>query len=184
MKKRPLIFIIIIMVTGALLSGCESEEAVLQGDLYWHLEIEPLQDSITIVNAEYTFEAVDSNFETWGLNHPSVSTGKTPIDIYKIIKDATSNEVFNYFQVDLDSLCLTQSQIAHFCKRYSDCLRGSGCATIFLFKENNEYFVASVYRTNYDRSMRVRRFGDTHVWKAECEHYVVVPQNEVYVNLP
>ena len=89
-------------------------------------------------------DACDGDFKGWGTDQPGRATVATPVDVHELIKDATFAKMFGSFGTDLDKLCLTQSQIKNFCKKHPSWLRTDGYATFFLFKENNEFFVAGV----------------------------------------
>jgi hypothetical protein len=74
-------------------------------------------------------------------------------------------------------MCLTQPQIKRFVQDHRSWLRTGGCATLFLFKANNELFVADVDLDDGGRlGADVHRFSDGHVWSARFRDRLVVPQ--------
>jgi hypothetical protein len=74
-------------------------------------------------------------------------------------------------------MCLTQPQIKRFVQDHRSWLRTGGCATLFLFKANNELFVAYVRLDVGGRlEADVCRFSLDLVWHAEYGRRIVVPQ--------
>lgn len=134
----------------------------------------------TLANAKDVFKSyIDDGFKNWKINNKSVATEETPVEVRELVKDATFVQMFGSLGTDLDKLCLTQHQIKMFCKKHSNWLRTDGYATFFLFKENNQFFVARVYVESGGLSVSVDHLGDDYVWNAECAHRVVFPQRTV-----
>jgi hypothetical protein len=141
------------------------------------LTIKALDGQEYIGAAKKVFKGyIDSDFENYGLNKPSEATEEIAVQVYEQIKDANFAKMFISLSSDLDKLCLTQSQIVAFCKKYPKWLRQGGGYTFFLFKMNNDYFVASVFVHVDGLSARVFRFECGGVWFAESRCRVVVPQ--------
>jgi hypothetical protein len=102
------------------------------------------------------------------------------VEVYGVNKThhITFQRIFNALSADLNMLCLTEHQIIKFCKKYKSWLSDEDGITNFLFKKNNDYLLAYVYRgsmdqldlnithLNYDDNMPLPRKG--------CR--VVVPQ--------
>lgn len=96
-------------------------------------------------------------------------------DLAKILYDRSKK--FGSLSSDLDVLCLTQSQILNFVAKHKSWLRTDGYATFFLFKANNQFFVASgSFDGDGSLGVRVYRFEDDDVWDADYRRRVVVPQ--------
>jgi hypothetical protein len=137
------------------------------------LIIEATNGDMSIAHSVDIFkEWIDSNFMRWGLDHSSENKPEMPVDVYKMIGDATIAEMFGSLSVDLDNLYLTQAQIGEFCYRYPNQLGACGNESFFLFKNQGhfsiEFFVARV---------RVgSRLNDNHVWLGNHGHRVVVPK--------
>jgi cAMP phosphodiesterase len=74
---------------------------------------------------------------------------------------------------------LTQSQIISFCKKHKKNLASNNAATLFLFKENNEFFVAYVCVDFDGLLVDVYRFEDDRVWSAAYAHRLVVPATKL-----
>ncbi len=130
----------------------------------------------TIVRAKEIFRSfIDSDFKNWGLDKEQDVSEETEVKVYELKQDANFSQMFNSLNTDLEKLCLTQSQIIYFCERHSENLRQDGYATFFLFKENNEFFVAGVGVGSGGLGVRVYRFEGGGVWRAECAHRLVVP---------
>jgi len=132
---------------------------------------------------EVFFSYVDKDFKNWGLNKKSKSTPETEVKTYEMVKDATFKEMFISLSDDLDSLCLTQSQIIDFCEKHFSHLRQGGYATFFLTKKNFEkpatkdnLFVADVGVYSGGLCVLVFHFDLAYVWDADYRLRVVVPK--------
>lgn len=130
-----------------------------------------------LAKAKKTFESyVDPDFKNWNLDQASQTTPETPTNVYEMIAGATFVQIFSSLSGDLDKLYLTQEQIEEFCLSHRQWLRTDGNATFFLFKENNEFFVAGVDVYSDGLRVCVCRLEDDDVWLGDCRHRVVVPQ--------
>ncbi|MCX6794485.1 MAG: hypothetical protein NTY31_00575 [Candidatus Falkowbacteria bacterium] len=139
--------------------------------------IDSCDGSETIANAEDTFKSgVDSDFKKWGTDKPGQATEDTAVQVYEMVKDATFVQMFGFLGTDLDKLCLTQHQIKRFCKKHANWLRTDGYGTFFLFKVEDQYFVARVRVLGDGLVVHVFRLENDFVWNAEGLHRVVVPQ--------
>ena len=133
----------------------------------------------TIAQAKGTFLSdIDSNFKNWNLDNPGKETGEAGVQVHELVQDATFSTMLGSLGVGsgLNKLCLTQHQIKAFCEQHSSWLRTAGYATFFLFKENNEFFVARVRVRSDGLRVYVYRFEDAYVWDADFQHRFVVPQ--------
>ncbi len=139
--------------------------------------IETCDGSQIIANAKETFKSwIDNDFRNWGTNKAGKSTQKTPIQVHEMVKNATFAQMFNSLSIDLDKLCLTQHQIKTFCEVHKEWLRKDGYATFFLFKVEDQFFVARVRVYSGGLRVNVSRFGRDCVWPAGYSLRVVVPQ--------
>jgi hypothetical protein len=139
--------------------------------------IDACDGSETLANAKETFKVdIDGDFKNWGTNKPGKVTEETAVAVHEMVKDATFAQMFGSLGTDLDKLCLTQHQIKNFCKKHSNWLRADGYATFFLFKVEDQFFVARVFVNSGGLLVSVRRFGHDYVWPAEYALRVVVPQ--------
>lgn len=130
-----------------------------------------------LAKAEDTFKSyIDSDFKDWKLNKTSKAMLDTPTDVYEMVNDATFAQMFGSLSNDLDKLCLTQDQIEEFCLAHPDQLRADGYGTFFLFKENEQFFVASVDVDSDGLYVNVHRLERGRVWDSGNRHRVVVPQ--------
>lgn len=133
----------------------------------------------TIANSKEVFPlGIDSEFTNWGIKKPGIATKEIEVHVHEMEQNATFVQMFGFIRADLDKLCLTQSQIKNFCKKHFNWLRKEGYATFFLFKVEDQFFVADV-RVPSDvlsdgLSVHVFRFGHDHLWHAERKHRVVV----------
>jgi hypothetical protein len=141
------------------------------------LVLDAVDGTETLYEASDVFAYRDSDLKNWGANQKGTATGKTPVQVHEIVKDANFSQTFNSLNADVKKLCFTQHQIKNFVKKYQNWLREDGYATFFLFESNNEFFVAYVYVYSGGKlSVNVDRFGDSNVWHAEYRHRLVVPQ--------
>ncbi|HEY0908198.1 MAG TPA: hypothetical protein VGE35_02505 [Candidatus Paceibacterota bacterium] len=80
---------------------------------------------------------------------------------------------------NLDQLILTTPQIKSFVLNHAQdfLLDAEWTCFRFLFKANNEFFIADVrILSNGERAVRVSRFLDGSVRHAQYRHRIVVPQ--------
>ena len=148
-----------------LLSGAET------------LMLDALDGKETLATAKETFPSgIDGDFKNWGTNKPGIATKEQAVDVHELVKDGTFAQMFGSLGTDLDKLCLTQAQIKNFCKKHPQWLRQNGYATFFLFKVEDQFFVAHVNVDSGGLRVDVFRFGSDRVWNTENSHRVVVPQ--------
>lgn len=146
-----------------LLSGAET------------LMLDALDGKETLANAKETFPSgIDGDFKNWGTNKAGIATKETAVDVHEMVKDATFARMFGSLGTDLDKLCLTQAQIKNFCKKHPNWLHKDGYATFFLFKVDEQFFVAGVGSGGL--YVDVYRFGHGLVWVVGRSHRLVVPQ--------
>ncbi len=148
-----------------LLSGAET------------LMLDALDGKETLATAKEVFPSgIDGDFKNWGTNKPGIATKEQAVDVHELVKDGTFAQMFGSLGTDLDKLCLTQSQIKNFCKKHPQWLRQNGYATFFLFKVEDQFFVAGVLVFSGGLDVNVHRFGFDFVWVAEYSLRMVVPQ--------
>ena len=144
--------------------------------LYQNITL-PVCNKDTVARADDVFSYIDSDFTNWNLDVKSPKTESTEMAVLEMDKDGTFKDIFTSINPNLDSMCLTQAQIIRFCEKNKDKLRTDGCGTFFLFKKDNEHFVAYV-RVNSVGTLfvDVGRFSHDYVWRAGRRHRVVSPQ--------
>lgn len=143
------------------------------------IAIETCDGAQTIAAAKETFKSgIDDDFKNWGTNKPGAATQRTPVEVHELVKDATFAQMFGSLGTDLDKLCLTQHQIKLFCEVHKEWLRKDGYGTFFLFKVEDQFFVALVHVSSDGLSVDVHvcRFEDGGVWPAGRARRLVVPQ--------
>lgn len=136
-------------------------------------------DSLRFIgNQDKVFKCyISPDFKGWDLNKPGTSTEATDVSVHEVTKDATFAQMFGSLGVqDLSKLCLSQDQIVEFCKNHPERLRSEGYATFFLFRENENFFVADVYVNSDGLGVVVYRFECDRVWNGERCRRLVVPQ--------
>ncbi len=128
----------------------------------------------SLAQAKKTFPSyIDSDFKKWGLDKAGVATEETQVQVYELVKDAI---MFGSIGTDLDKLCMTQHQIKQFCENHSNWLRADGYGTFFLFRVEDQFFVAHVNVLSSGLCVYVNRFELDCVWRAEFQHRLVSPQ--------
>lgn len=142
-----------------------------------NLILDACDGKITIAQARNIFSWIDPDFKNWNTDNPGSATEKTPVIVYEMRKDATFSQMFGSFEQNLSNLCLEQDQILNFVQKYRNWLRKDGYATFFLFKANNNFFVAYVSVFS-DGKLRVSVYGFeySYVWDADYGRCLVVPQ--------
>jgi hypothetical protein len=142
------------------------------------LELDAVDGSETIPGSNDMFKAgIDSDFVSWGANQKGRATGKTPVDVHEMTKNATFSQLFGSLASDVRKCCFTQHQIKNFIRKYRNWLREDGYATFFLFESNGNFFVAGVSIGSGDGlDVIVLGFERGDVWYAEGRHRIVVPQ--------
>jgi len=142
--------------------------------------IDACEGKENLADAKDVFKSgIDSDFKNWNTNKPEKNTEETAVQVHEIVKNSTFAQMFGSLGTDLDKLCLTQSQIKNFCKKHSNWLRTDGCATFFLFKVGDQFFVAGVFVYSGGLGVSVFRFESDSVWDAGGAHRIVVPQQTV-----
>lgn len=130
-----------------------------------------------LAKAQEVFKSfIDPDFEKWKLAHTSNATKKVAVEIYEMVKDANFVQIFGSIGFDLDKLCFTQHQIEVFCTLHHEWLRTDGYGTFFLFKENEQYFVAGVNVNSGGLVACVSHLGIEIVWGARSARRLMVPQ--------
>ncbi len=141
------------------------------------LKLDSVNGKGTIANSKKVFSSIDQDFEDYGANKTGMATKESFLEVYEIAKDVTLAQMFGSLNSDLDKLCLTQHQILNFIQKYRNWLRAGGHATLFLFKVDDQFFVASV-SFNVDGSLCVFVYYLEHelVWSAVFLNRLIVPQ--------
>lgn len=141
------------------------------------LILAPTDGTKNLANAKNLFEYIDLDFENWGTDEKGLATEATPVQVYKMTKDANFQQMFGSLSSDPSKLCLTQAQIIEFVEKHRNWLRTDGYATFFLFESNKKFFVALVC-VDSDGALRVfvHRFESSDVCDVEYRRRLVVPQ--------
>ena len=157
----------------------KNEESIL-----WRLyesdsiSISARDGSRVIAKADSVFRSfLDDRFTSRGLDKCGKATEKTEVFVYELAKNATLEQMFDSFSLDRDALCLTQDQIIAFCEEHLGRLRKEGFATLFLFNQDDQFFVVNVIVNLNGLRVGFREFeDDDDVWSALSAHRLVVPQ--------
>lgn len=134
------------------------------------ITIPPLSGKKVIKDSKI-FSYIDPDFKRWGADKEGVETPEMKLDVMEMNKDTRFDEMMSTDNV------LTQEQILYFLEHHKDILRQAGHATFFLFKSGEEFFVAYVLVYSGERPcVRVVRFSNDSVWRAEDRPRIVIPQ--------
>lgn len=128
----------------------------------------------SLISKSSVFVYKDSDFKNWNLDNDTPAK-KMTLEVREMTSDSNYKDMFSELG-DLDVVALTQGQIIAFCKEHKESLRQDGWATLFLFKNGSEFFVADVDVQSDGLNVHVYRFGNDSVWAAELSHRMVVPQ--------
>ena len=135
----------------------------------------------TIAQAEKVFNGhIDPAFKNLDLDKLGKKTGPVNIAVHELQKNANLKQMFNQLNPDMNTLCLTQTQIIKFVERHSNWLCQESHATFFLFKCNNTFFVADVFFSSPNMLVVIAIQLDTSnfKWKADDHHRLIVPQSQ------
>lgn len=133
--------------------------------------IPSLEGKRTIAHAENVFTGyIDSDFKNWNTDVSGNKTCEMKVDICEITENGTFKDIFG----DPEKACLSQEQILWLIEHEEKTI-GDWC-TFFVFKSNNEYFVADARRGGGELEAVVRRFGFGGVWDAEHRARFILPQ--------
>lgn len=141
------------------------------------ITIAPCDGSRCIGTQDAVFGFIDPTYKGSDFNKRGQPTEAMKVDVHEMVKDATFAKMFGSLGApDLNKLCLSQDQVVEFCKNHSKWLRSDGYATFFLFKENENFFVARVRVSSGGLRVGVDGLEDDGVWGAVCARRVVAPQ--------
>ncbi len=120
---------------------------------------------------------LSSNLKDWNLINSQPKKGKTKVKVFEIHKDGDYSTIFGPFNKDPEALCIiTQAQIKNFCQIHKDKLSTNGYGTLFVFEEDNKFFVAYVGFGDDGRlGFCIHKFSDDSVRYARHQCRVVVP---------
>ena len=141
--------------------------------------LQKTDDQELLAEADDIFNDIDPDFKNYGCNvkgAKSKPTAKTAVQVYELVKDATFQQMFGAFGENLDRLCFSQSQIKKFVRNHREML-ALNWWTSFLFKVEEEFFVARVSRYNSGiLGVHVYYFSDKYVWNGGYGNRLVIPQ--------
>jgi len=148
------------------------------------LILDALDGKETLLYATDVFTCgIDPCFKSWGTNKPGMATKKQKVAVYELVKDARFEQMYNSLETRLENLCLTQSQIKNFCKKYHRWVCQNNHDLFFLFEVEEQFLVARVIVGVIVGSdglyVSVHRQWEQSIWRAESAPCLVVPQLNV-----
>jgi hypothetical protein len=128
-------------------------------------------------NAERIFTGqLHPDFKKWRCGESLSSARQTRVQIFEMVENGTLNDLYRSPAIELDSLCLTESQIIEFVRSHHMWLRRRGFATFFLFKNGSEFLVARIqYVSHGYLYAKPYRLSHDKVWDAKYQHRFVLP---------
>ncbi len=134
------------------------------------LILDSLDGKETLTDAKDVFHNTELCFKS----KPGVSTKQQRVSIYKQINDGTFVQTFGSLGNDLDKLCLTENQIVNFCRKYGASLYKRGCILVFLYKNEEQFFIARIHVSKYGSQFATtEHFGCNRI--VFCPQYLIVP---------
>lgn len=133
-----------------------------------------------LAEAKDTFKGgIDPDFKKYRLNKTSYPTDEALPDVYELEYGSKFSPVPMSLHYDLSKFCFTQNQIEAFCLNNPTWLSYNG-TTFFIFKENRQFFVATVLVFLAGLHVNLTNYGgrcDT-IWYDDDERrwWVVPPQ--------
>lgn len=104
---------------------------------------------------------------------------KTPVNVYKIIKDSKFTQLFGGLSLDLNKLCFTESQIVNFVVKYPFWFNDNKGGTFFLLNLFGKYFIASVYFADGPEKnniwLRLYKLDLSKPWMEKDNHFLITP---------
>lgn len=167
------------MMAGLRVSTAESKTYLRQLYAGETIIIGPTDGTQTIAQAKDVFTGlIDRDFARLrGLGNTHQATGPTRVRIFEMSGDNGSfSKIYGSFGQPYDQLCFdSQHQVVVFCVEHKDRLHRNGC-TFFLFKCDNEWFVASVrVQSNGSLCVRLSHRSYKYSWDAASRHRFVIP---------
>jgi len=161
------------------------------------ITIDPTNGLETLVQARDVFKSyIDPDLKKLGFDKPEKPTGKTEVIVHEMVEDATFDQIFRSFGVDLDKLCFTGNQIKDHCRKNQDRLHPD-YGNFFLMKKKlnifmrildfilkfifgktmkGKYFVVSTYVFSDGLSVGVLWLEFGGVFGSASRHRVVSPR--------
>lgn len=120
---------------------------------------------------------VDRDYKKFDLDFSQEETQETRVDVYRVINDATFEQMFGLPSSGLDALCLTQHQIKTFCENSRAPLGEPelSASTSFLFKTEDQFFVLLVMAHSCGLFLRPYKLNHNQVWRSVHNLRLVVP---------
>lgn len=117
--------------------------------------------SKTLANSEKIFKVHLNKNIHLGNGRQSAPSPETAVEVYETEQNVTPAEIFFSLADDLGKLCLTEHQVAVFCKKHYQWLRIGSYSppTFFMFKGEKDFFLAHVFpASSGDLALRIDRF--------------------------
>ncbi len=135
-----------------------------------------------IAAATKVFAVIDSEFNSYDLRVCEQENHERRVAVYEMVKgnDLNFEKIFTSFNVSLQKIIMTQSQIIDFCRRHPKHLHKHGLATLFLLEKYSglraEYSVVRVFiGCNGALSIVSASLWDKTIWRGGVRRRVVIP---------
>lgn len=155
-------------------------EAIVADTTHLHfldqVELAPTFGRVTLATSNHVFNPLDPNLKRWKTDRVGIDTNMSTALVYEMTQDGIFSACFGSCTKSLSSLVWQQGQIREFCVSHPRLLRQGGYNTFFLFETEGVLFVAGVYASGKNLSIRVHDFRSTFIWHAVYRHRLVVPE--------
>lgn len=101
---------------------------------------------------------------------------KLDLDRYKLIRNATTKNMFCSLTEKLDELCFTEEQVYRLCEQNRGLIRPNNQKSLFLLKKDEEYFICilCLYSVIGEAlNLYFRKLEDPYVWGMFNEEVIV-----------
>lgn len=146
------------------------------------------EEIVTIPESDGTKTIADSSdiftsfiepiFEKLGSNSKGKKTKKMPAWIHKLTRKASPFDMLKSLSKDFDKLCFTQNQIVLFCAKHLKFFKERKCATLFLFKEGDEYHICAVFVEDEGSAAYLYDFKFREEWDTKYAPNLLTPSLE------
>lgn len=98
--------------------------------------------------------------------------------VYKLNATLKAPEIFKAFGVNLNRLCLSESQVLCFCEKYPEELTSDGLATFFLVKKGNKYFIFDIHKGENKILVVISDMRTARVWQKKRGYRIIIKKYE------
>lgn len=161
-----------------IIEGCRDSSKLI--DFFTNNQwftIDPTDGLMTLATASDVFVNINLTRNDFNIDKSSKPTDEISVCACKIAEGMTFSQISSLLALDLDNICLTQSQIVSFADKYREWLQSDDYITFFLFKSYDALFVAYVNVTSKGNfEVSIDRFETWYICPANDRHRIVIPK--------